>query len=173
MRLTIASRFVPIALAMTAFAAAALAGGMTPAAAQGPAGPNYATVTVKASPASVAPGSAGKLIIKVAIAPGFHLQSAKPSDPDLIATAFAPSTAGAVKYGAPTYPKDQMVRVAGASQPQPVYTGTVDIVVPFKIASSAHPGQAAVGGTLTYQGCNQTACFPPKQTVLRCPVAIK
>lgn len=145
----------------------------TTAMAQGFGGPQYAIVSSSVSPATVAPGSGGKLIIRIAVKPGFHIQAAKPTDPDVIPTSFAPSTTPSFHFLAPKFPKDVMMTMAGETKPSPVYTGTVTVSIPFTVDKTAHKGTAKIGGTLTYQGCNATSCYPPKTSTILSSIAVK
>ncbi len=147
--------------------------GIASAQGAGPHGPRYATVAASASPVAVAPGQSGKLIIRLAVAPGFHVNSAKPDDPSLIATSFAPNAVKGVHYGAPVYPAVSRVKIEASPKPIPAYIGSVAIIVPFTVAKSAHAGKLSVGGTLTYQGCNAVSCYPPKQDPIAAAVSVK
>jgi len=139
--------------------------------AQGPAGPKYAVVSAKAQPATLAPGGHGALVIHMVVAPGFHVNSSTPKDPSLIATAFAPAAEKGVRFSAAKYPKQEMVMSAGQSVA--AYQGAFNITVPFMVVSTAHRGVTSVAGTLTYQGCNATACYPPKQETVHATVTVK
>ena len=150
-----------------------LVAGVVLAQGAGPHGPRYATVAASASPVSVAPGQAGKLVIRVAVASGFHLNSAKPDDPSLIATSFAPNAVKGVHYGAPVYPMVSRIKIEASPKPIPAYVGNVAIIVPFTVAKGTHAGKLSVGGTLTYQGCNAVSCYPPKQDPINAAVLVK
>ena len=150
-----------------------LAAGIASAQGAGPHGPRYATLAASASPASIAPGKAGKLVIRVAVAPGFHINAAKPDDPSLIATSFAPNAVKGVHYGAPVYPAISRVKIEASPKPIPAYIGNVAIIVPFTVAKGTRAGKLSVGGTLTYQGCNAVSCYPPKQDPIAAAVSVK
>lgn len=139
----------------------------------GPRGPRYATVSTTATPVSIAPGMGGKLVIHISVAAGFHLNAAKPDDPSLIATSFAPKAVKGVHYGAPVYPKVSRIKIEASPKPIPAYVGNVSVIVPFTVDKSAHPGKLSVGGTLTYQGCNAASCYPPKQDPITAAVSVK
>jgi hypothetical protein len=134
-------------------------------------GPRYATISATAKPVSVSPGGHGDLVIHILVEPAFHINSAHPKDPDLIATVFTPASSRQVTYGSPIYPKDQSVTTSTGTLM--AYTGNVDVTVPFSVKHSAKAGTAIVGGSLTYQGCNANACYPPKQDKIAASVEVK
>jgi hypothetical protein len=142
------------------------------ASAQGfPRGPRYASVAESVTPASLSPGAHGVLTITVDISPNFHINSAHPKDPDLIATAFESSLTKGVRFAAPIFPADQ--NVTTATGVIPAYTGKVAIKIPFTVSKSAHAGHLSVSGFLTYQGCNATSCYPPKRDKIATSVVVK
>ena len=132
-----------------------------------------AAVSAIASPTAVSPGGAGELVISVRIPQGFHVNCAKPTDPSLIPTTFAPSSSPGLKFGAAHYPKSVMVKPAGSTTAIPVYVGSVKITVPFKVARAAKAGKLAVAGTLTYQACNLLSCYPPVSDPVGASIAVK
>lgn len=142
----------------------------SPSNAQAPHGPDYATVSYTAKPAVIKRGGRGVLTIKIVVKPGFHINAAKPNDPNLIATMFIPKAVKGITLLLAHYPAPHSVMSAG--ERISAYTGTVTVAVPFMVASSAHPGKAYLSGTLTYQGCNAVACFPPKQEKITAPITV-
>ena len=140
----------------------------SPAGAQMPGTTKVATVTASARPATVSRGGKGVLTITVAVAPRFHVNAHAPGDPDLIGTDF--HGAGAA-FGAVRYPTAKTIILD--KKPTRVYTGRSVITVPFTVPKTARPGRMTVGGSLTYQGCNATMCYPPTTVPVRAVVTVK
>jgi hypothetical protein len=134
-------------------------------------GPKYAVVSASASPVSIKPGGHGTLVVKVVIDPKFHINSAHPKDPNLIATVFQGSSIGGIKFGTPKYPADHSVTTSSGTVA--AYTGTAEIDVPFTVATNAKHGNYSLNGSLTYQGCNANACFPPKSDKISAELKVK
>jgi peroxiredoxin len=89
------------------------------------------------------------LTAHVSIAPGYHVQSHTPSEPQFIATRVEASIDG-IALGEPRYP-------AGGT-----YENAFG--VPFDVASNAGRRRAVV--TVSYQACTRTRClFPTKRRV--------
>jgi hypothetical protein len=166
------TKYARCAVAIWAFALTA-ATMVIPASAQSPRGPKYASVSDSISPTAIAPGQGGKLVIFLTVAPGFHVNSVKPTDPSLIATTFAPASAAGLRFGPAKFPKAVMIKTAGSTEAIPVYMGAVRIIVPFTVAPSARAGSLTVGGTLTYQGCNSNSCYPPANDSISAKVVVK
>ncbi len=152
-------------------AASVCAASLAPVRAQGPI---FVSVkSVKASPATVAPGGHGTLTITLAVAPGYHINAHTPNDPSLIPTLLTARSAGAV-FGAARYPAAKTIRVSYSPKPILVYESQTAIQVPFTMAKSAKPGKkVVVTGTLSFQGCNQSSCFAPTSLPVHATVGVK
>jgi Disulphide bond corrector protein DsbC len=107
----------------------------------------------------------------VAIDPGFHVNSNKPTDEYLIPLSLTWSANGALEAGAVIYPKPVMEKVA--DKPLAVFTGKFDLVANFKVGAAAPAGPGVVAGKLKYQACNSTTCFPPKTIEVSVPYQIQ
>ena len=153
-------------------AAVVLLGATVLAHAQMP-GSKVATVTASAKPAKVARGGSGTLTLTVAVAPGFHINANKPASEYLIPTAFQGTATAGVKFGAPRYPGAKSIDVSYEKKPLLVYDGKFVIQVPFTVAKTAKPGPTRLNGTLHYQACNDTSCYPPSSAAFKAPVVIR
>ncbi len=140
----------------------------SPAGAQMPGMSKVATVAASAKPAALARGGQGVLTITVAVAPHFHINAHAPSNPDLIGTDFHGTGAA---FGAARYPMPKTIAVG--KKPTRVYQGRTVITVPFIVPKTAKPGRMTVAGNLTYQGCNDTMCYPPTTVPVKAVVTVK
>jgi hypothetical protein len=136
-------------------------------------GPKFATTSVHISPAAAKPGSSVKLVLAIDIAAGYHINSVKPHDPDLIATDVSVSSVPGLNIGTPVYPIAKTLKEAGSSTPLSVYIGQANIIVPIAVPASTKPGKYLVPVTLTYQGCDSNSCFPPKTENLTASLLVK
>lgn len=110
--------------------------------------------------------------IAVTLAPGYHVNSNRPSEEYLIPLklTWAP---GALQPAEVVYPKAQMEKYEFSPKPLSVYTGNFELVTKFKVAANATPGPGAAVGKLRYQACNNKACFPPKTVEVTLPYQVR
>ncbi len=111
-------------------------------------------------------GSTVTLTAHVRLPQGLHVQSNKPRDPDLIPTEISLVLPTGVTLVDVTYPKPSDLTVPGFKQPLAVYPHEFDIVVRVKLGAQVPAGALSLPGTLRYQACNDTVCFPPSRTAI-------
>lgn len=118
-------------------------------------------------------GAPATVTLKVSLPAGFHANSDKPTDPNLIPLVLK-WTGGPLEAGAITYPKPQMEEYGfTAGKKISVVTGAFDLVTKFKAPATAAAGPAAQTGTLRYQACNDRMCFPPKTVPVNVTVSVE
>lgn len=140
--------------------------------AQAPGG-NYASVTASAKPASIKPSGHTVLAVAIDVAPGFHINAVKPADPYLIPTRLQMGKTTGFVVGPAAYPAEKTVRESYSPKPMLVYTGLSVIHVPVTASPGIKPGRYTLKGTVTFQGCNHSACFPPKTEPISVPITVK
>ncbi|HRK29680.1 MAG TPA: cytochrome c biogenesis protein CcdA [Tepidisphaeraceae bacterium] len=107
-------------------------------------------------------GENAVLAVVVDIKPGYHAQSATPSDENFIAFELAMEPNDQLIIGKPIYPKghDRTYPALGALN---LYDGRVVVYVPVQVKPDASPtGELSIRGTLTYQICDDRSCFAPE-----------
>jgi thiol:disulfide interchange protein DsbD len=156
MRFRSYSRFLPILLA------AALSAQMAP------------VLKIEAQPTvKVKRGAAVTVTLKTELPAGFHANSNKPTDPNLIPLTLK-WTGGPLLEGVVTYPKPQLEEYTfTAGKPISVVTGAFELVTKFKVPATAQLGPAAQTGTLRYQACNDRMCFAPKTVPVNVTVSVE
>jgi hypothetical protein len=118
-------------------------------------------------------GAPATVTLKVSLPAGFHANSNKPTEPNLIPLVLK-WTGGPLQDGAITYPKPVMETYGfTAGKPISVVTGAFDIVTKFSVPAAATPGPAAQTGSLRYQACNDRMCFPPKTVSVNVAVSVE
>jgi hypothetical protein len=134
----------------------------------------YASVSATAVPAAATIGGTAKIVVTIAVSPGFHVNSAHPNDPDLIPTVVSTASVPGLIFGTPVYPTSKTINAPSLSQkPLSVYTGTIKIRIGIKVAKSAKPGSYKVPITVSYQGCNASACYPPTSSTVSTTVTVQ
>lgn len=156
----------------TLFAAFALLSVALPSFAQVP-DVKIVTATATATPAVVAPGGKGVWRVMLTVNPAFHINAHVPGDKLLIPTTFAVGKTPGVSFGPPQFPAPKTLRTPSSKRRLRVYVGASTIMIPFKVASTAHPGPLTLTGTVHYQGCTASACFPPDSADIKAQVTVK
>jgi hypothetical protein len=127
----------------------------------GPKGP-----VVKMAPAPVVTAVQGKpatVSLSFNVAGGFHINSNHPKSGFLIPTALKVEATTDIVIGKTTYPDGQDLSFAFAPDEKlNVYTGDFKVDVLVRPMHSVPPGKYIVRGSLKYQACDNTACYPPK-----------
>jgi hypothetical protein len=97
------------------------------------------------------------------IKPGFHINSNKPSMPELIPTVVHFSLPDDLVIGRLKYPAGQLKSFPfDPSEKLSVYSG--DVVITGRLIAPPHAGTGnyTVHGNFKYQACDNNACYPPK-----------
>ena len=118
-----------------------------------------ADVVASAPPAVVA-GRESTLTLTVKLPGSIHVQSDKPRDAALIATALKLDPPPGVTVGRIEYPAAEDLAQAGQGQPLSVFGPTFTIAVRVTVAPTV-AGPIAIPGTLRYQACDTNVCYPP------------
>ncbi len=99
--------------------------------------------------------------LTVTLPEGFHVQSNKPRDPDLIATEFSADAPAGVTVKEVVFPAAVDLKQVGADKPLAVFERNFALGVQFAVAPTASTGAIVVPIRLRYQACNDTTCFAP------------
>jgi len=95
---------------------------------------------------------------------GMHINSHLPSSELLIPTTLNISPAPQFKIGKIIYPKGMELALPfDPTEKLSVYTGTVNLSLPITVPDSTHAGVYTLHTEISYQACNDRACFPPRK----------
>ncbi len=108
--------------------------------------------------------------LKVAILPGFHVNSDKPKDEFLIPLKLTWSDSP-LRVKSILYPHSEEIKVG--AQLLSVFTGTISIQTNFEAPLGPAPETTTIAGKLRYQACNNEMCFRPSSVDIRLPVVIE
>jgi len=106
-------------------------------------------------------GDVVRAALTVTLPEGFHVQSNKPRDPDLIPTELSIDSPAGVTVKEVVFPAPIDLKQIGASQPLAVFERTFSIGVQLALATGVAPGAIDVPARLRYQACDETTCFAP------------
>ena len=137
----------------------------------GPQGP-----AVKMAPApviTIVQGKPATVPLLFRVASGYHINSNKPKSEFLIPTVLKVEATTDIVIGKTTYPDGQDMSFAFAPDEKlNVYTGDFNVDVLVRPLHSVTAGKYVVRGTLKYQACDNSACYPPRQLPISFDVKI-
>ncbi len=107
-------------------------------------------------------GTAAKLEVVLDIDSGYHINSNRPNDRNLIATALKFDKMPGLVLTPVVYPKAKMHKFEFSEKPLSVFEG--NIVLRFTARALPTAGSNTLKGKLTIQACNDQLCLRP-QTV--------
>ena len=101
------------------------------------------------------------------VKPGYHINSNKPSTPELIPTVLSFSLPDDLVIGRMKYPAGAMISFPfDPSQKLSVYSGDFTVNGLLIAQPKANPGPFTIHAELRYQACDNNACYPPKKLPL-------
>ncbi|MGB9234369.1 MAG: protein-disulfide reductase DsbD domain-containing protein [Terriglobales bacterium] len=137
----------------------------------GPQGP-----VVKMAPAPVVTAVQAKpatVSLSFNVASGYHINSNHPKSEFLIPTALKIEATTDIVVGKIVYPVGQDMSFAFAPDEKlNVYTGDFKVDVIVHPLRSVEPGKYIIRGSLKYQACDNSACYPPKNLPISFDVKI-
>ena len=116
------------------------------------------------------PGSVLTEQLKVAVQPGFHVNSDKPKDEYVIPLKLT-WLSGPLTVESITYPKPEEIKVG--TELLTVFTGDFSIQSRFTVPRQVQPGSSVMTGKLRYQACNNQMCLRPATVEVHVPVVIE
>jgi thiol:disulfide interchange protein DsbD len=125
----------------------------------------YAEVSAVLNTTALQTGQQAVIAIVTEIKDGYHAQSHTPSSQDYIPFEVKLDANPAFTAYDPIYPKgeDHEYRLLGKLN---VYTGKVITYIPIDLKGDAPLGEIKITGTVTYQACDDKACFAPQSPQL-------
>lgn len=119
-------------------------------------------LTVQARMVASGPGS-GSIHVDATVAPGYHVNSHKPSEDYLIPTSVRVTPPAGVTAAEPRYPAGAVKKFSFSDKPLSVYEAQFTVEVPVTWAGSV----PAVPGTLDFQACTDSQCYAPASIAFR------
>lgn len=101
--------------------------------------------------------------ITLEIPKGIHIQAHQPTEELLIPTKISLKETKDISIGKPVYPKPEKLTTSWSQITLLVYEGKIDILVPVQIAKEAKLGKREVEGVISFQGCTNSFCLPPRK----------
>ncbi|MEW6125800.1 MAG: protein-disulfide reductase DsbD domain-containing protein [Acidobacteriota bacterium] len=127
-------------------------------------------VKVSAANVTVKKGGAGTATVTLDIQGGYHINSNRPSETYLIATALKLEKSAGLTLGGVIYPKAKMQKFSFSEKPLSVFEGRT--VLKFTVRAGAAAASQTVKGKLTIQACNNEQCLRPQTVNVSIPVEV-
>ncbi|HEV8484730.1 MAG TPA: protein-disulfide reductase DsbD N-terminal domain-containing protein [Blastocatellia bacterium] len=104
---------------------------------------------------------------------GYHINSNRPLDKFLVATAFKVEPQAGISAGRVLYPKPKMQKFSFSDKPMSVYEGRAVLKFTIRALPGSSPGAHAIQGKLTIQACNNEQCLRPQTINVEVPVEVQ
>ncbi len=121
-------------------------------------------------PPTMAPDSEAALLVHLAVAPGYHVMSDRPSRPNYVATEVGVEEVDGVSVGPSQYPSP--VDFDLGERRIATFEGQVDVTVPLHAELEAGPGERIARGHVRYQACTRGLCLMPRTLLFQSKVRI-
>jgi len=138
----------------------------------GPQGSDIVTVAVKLSQDGLHGGSSLRAALLVSIGKGWHINSASPSDEDLMPTSASFDPPPGLGVTGVQYPPGDVKTFAFSESPLDVYEGTVMMMLRITAAPDMKPGAYTLPVDISYQACNNDVCLAPATAHVTVPVQV-
>ena len=129
-------------------------------------------VKVSAPPAKVKRGGSAVATVTLTIDGGYHINSNRPSEEFLIATALKLEALQGVKLTPVVYPRAKMQKFSFSPKPISVFDGQVTLKFTARAVTIA-AGTHTIRGKLTIQACNDEACLRPQTVDVQIPIEVQ
>jgi len=129
--------------------------------AQGNRAPKRATLTPIVESDGVRPGSSVKVALKVSLEDGYHSQSNKPKDANLIPTELTLDAPGGITVAEMVFPEPSPLKQQNVDEPLLVFEHEFTIGALLDVGKDVREGEINIPATFHYQACNDVACYFP------------
>ncbi|HSO74780.1 MAG TPA: protein-disulfide reductase DsbD domain-containing protein [Blastocatellia bacterium] len=114
-------------------------------------------------------GAAVEAAVVIDIDAGYHINSNRPAESFLIATALKLQPLKGLAYGRVFYPKAKLQKFSFSPTPMSVYEGKVLLKFTVRALPSLAAGSHVVAGKLTVQACDHEKCLRPQTIDVEIP----
>jgi DsbC/DsbD-like thiol-disulfide interchange protein len=127
-------------------------------------------VKVSAASVKVKKGAAAVAVVTLNIGSGYHINSNRPSEAYLIATALKIQPQAGFTIGSVIYPKAKSQKFTFSQKPLSVFDGSA--ALKFSVRAAATATSQTLKGKLTIQACNDQQCLRPQTVDVSIPVEV-
>jgi hypothetical protein len=121
----------------------------------------------------ISPGTATSVVVSGSIQDGWHVYALEqlPGGPTPLKVSLADSSLAAAE-GAPQGSPPHRVHDKAFGVDTPLYTGTVTVRLPVRLAGTVAAGSQQLTVNVRFQSCRESECRPPKTVHLVVPVEV-
>ncbi|MGH9677359.1 MAG: protein-disulfide reductase DsbD domain-containing protein [Candidatus Acidiferrum sp.] len=135
--------------------------------------PNYVTA-LRTPDVTVSAAKPATVTMNFRVASGYHINSNHPQSDLLIPTELKLQAPAELRIAEPSFPAGKDFALSFDPQEKlSVYSGDFAVAARVRPAPSTAPGAYRVHGELSYQACNDRACFPPQKIPVSFDVTIQ
>ena len=127
--------------------------------------PEHSSYKVKA-------GAVTPLALIVEINDGYHINSNRPADKNLIATALKFDKMAGLSVSPIIYPRAKMQKFEFSPKPLSVYEGKAVFKMTARALAQLGAGAQTLKGKLTVQACNNQVCLRPQTVDVAIPLEV-
>lgn len=117
-------------------------------------------------------GAAAQVALVVDIDEGYHLNSNRPGDKNLIATSLKFDRMAGLSTTPVAYPKARMQKFEFSQKPLSVFEGKVTLKLTARALPTLPAGSHVLKGKLNVQACNNKVCLRPQTVDVAIPVEV-
>jgi len=117
-------------------------------------------------------GAATPLVLIVEIDDGYHINSNRPADKNLIATALKFDRRAGLSLSPVAYPRAKMQKFEFSPKPLSVFEGKAVFKMTARALPSVAAGSQTLKGKLTVQACNNQLCLRPEKVDVTIPIEV-
>jgi hypothetical protein len=129
-------------------------------------------VSTGEAPYKIKKGATTQVAVVLDIEKGYHINSNRPTDKNLIATVLKLEKTAGLGTTTVRYPKAKMEKFGFSPKPLSVFDGRVKLLFSVRALPSAAAGQQSIRGKLTIQACNNEVCLRPQTVDVTIPVEV-
>ncbi|HSB11154.1 MAG TPA: protein-disulfide reductase DsbD domain-containing protein [Blastocatellia bacterium] len=132
---------------------------------------------VKVSPGEAAykikRGATAQIAVVIEIDDGYHINSNRPSDKNLIPTALKVERIAGLTTTPVIYPKPKLQKFEFSPKPLSVFEGKTILKLTARALPSLAAGSQTLRAKLTVQACNDQACLRPQTIDVSIPLQVE
>ena len=133
---------------------------------------DWLTVKAHISHETIHPGKSFHIALEAAIKKGLHIHSHDPGDEFLVPTIVEFGKTDGITYSPVSYPNAVFRSFAFSKRKLSVYEGKTVFFAQGTVSEEMPETTATVSGTLSYQACDDRACFMPTSVRFEAPLEI-
>jgi thiol:disulfide interchange protein DsbD len=118
-------------------------------------------------------GAAAQIAVNIEIDEGYHINSNRPADKNLIATSLKLDRTAGLTATPIIYPKAKLQKFEFSPKPLSVFEGKVTLRFTARALTSLSIGDHVLTGKLTVQACNNQQCLRPQTIDVKIPLQVQ